>query len=226
MTRIISNVLKDLCIFISYIYPPRLHEKMQTIKDQLYTYYVSRTYKKCDGIVERGSKVKGTQYITLNKRARISKASRIEVIDSFLGEKYNPELIIGEKCRIGHGVHITVINKVVIGDYTNIGDRCLVSDNNHGDFSKNSYTFENNPKVPDVFLMYEMQRPLHSKGPVVIEHSCQIGEGSVILTGVTIGHNSIVSSNSFVRSDVPPYSIVAGNPAKVIRTFSDVGDSE
>ena len=64
--------------------------------------------------MERGSKVKGTKYISLSKGARISKASRIEVIDSFLGVHYNPELIIGERCRIGHGVHITVINKVVI----------------------------------------------------------------------------------------------------------------
>lgn len=205
---------------ISYLYPPSVHEKVSKIKELFYTAYVSRQYKLCEGSVERGSRVRGVKYIELNKGSRICRNTRIEAIDQFLGVQYSPELIIGRKCRIGEGTHITVINRIEIGDNTNIGDRCLISDNNHGDFSKNSYTFENNPVVPDVFLLPEMKRPLHSKGPVIIEHSCQIGEGSVILTGVRVGHNSIVASNSFVRSDVPPYSIVAGNPAKVVRSFA------
>ena len=222
MKLIVNSIVKLLGSAFSYIYPPSLHEKAVILKDYLYTFYVSRTYRKCEGIVERGSKVKGARYISIGEKSRISKNARIECIDFFLNKRYTPQLIIGKHCRIGHQVHISTINRVEIGDNTNIGDRCLISDNNHGDFSKNNYTYLNNPNIPDVFLLSEMERPLHSKGAVIIEHSCQIGEGSVVLTGVRIGHNSIISSNSFVREDVPPYSIVAGNPAKVIRTFSDV----
>ena len=222
MKSLFFKILRVLCVSFSYVYSPKFHEKIKVLKDQLYTYYVSRSYKKCEGVVERGSRVRGTKYIMLGKGSRFCKNTRIEVIDNFLGVNYNPLFVVGERCRIGGGVHVSCIKKIEIGNNTNIGDRCLITDNNHGDFSKNSYTYVNNPDVPDVFLLPEMQRPLHCKGPVIIEHSCQIGEGSVILTGVTIGHNSIVSSNSFVRESVPPYSIVAGNPAKVIRTFSKI----
>lgn len=51
---------------------------------------------------------------------------------------------------------------------------------------------------------------------VVIEDGVFIGVNSVILPGVTIGKNSIVSAGSVVTKDVPPHSVVAGNPARVI----------
>lgn len=56
-----------------------------------------------------------------------------------------------------------------------------------------------------------------SKGPVTIRDDVWIGTGSTILSGVTIGQGAIVAANSLVTKDVPPYSIVGGNPAKVIK---------
>ena len=52
---------------------------------------------------------------------------------------------------------------------------------------------------------------------VVIEDDCWIASHSVILAGVTVGRGSIVAAGSVVTTDVPPYSIVAGVPARVIR---------
>ena len=221
MLKIVKNVLKPICVIWSYVYTPKFAGKMGILLDVAYTLWVSRTYRQCDGIISRGTFITGTKYISLSEGAHICKGARLETHDHFLGVNYTPEIVIGKKCRIGHGTHITSIIGVKIGDFTNIGDRCLISDNNHGNFAKDSYTYNNHPTIPDVFLLSEMERPLNSKGPVIIEHSCQIGEGSVILTGVMSNMNSIVSSNSFVRDNVPPYSIVAGNPAKVIRSFSN-----
>lgn len=56
-----------------------------------------------------------------------------------------------------------------------------------------------------------------SKGDVVIGNDVWIGEGAVILSGVNIGNGVVIGASSVVASDVPPYSIVGGNPAKVIR---------
>lgn len=53
-------------------------------------------------------------------------------------------------------------------------------------------------------------------GDVVIEDNVAIGARSIITYNVTIGHNSVVAAGSVVTKDVPPYSIVGGNPAKVI----------
>lgn len=61
-----------------------------------------------------------------------------------------------------------------------------------------------------------------SKGPLVIENDVWIGAKSLILSGLTIGNGAVVASGSVVIKDVPPYGIVGGNPAKLIKMrFSD-----
>lgn len=53
--------------------------------------------------------------------------------------------------------------------------------------------------------------------PVTLEAGSWIGAGSVILPGVTVGKNAVVGAGSIVTRDVPPFTLVAGNPARVIR---------
>lgn len=57
----------------------------------------------------------------------------------------------------------------------------------------------------------------YSKGDVRIGSDCWIGHGVVILSGVTIGDGAVVGAFSVVAKDVHPYSIVAGNPARMLR---------
>ncbi len=57
----------------------------------------------------------------------------------------------------------------------------------------------------------------HSRGGVIIEDDCWIGAGAIILNGITIGKGSVVGAGSVVTKDVPPYTIVAGNPAHKIK---------
>lgn len=59
--------------------------------------------------------------------------------------------------------------------------------------------------------------------PIRIGRRCFIGGGSMIMPGVTIGDESIVAGGAVVMADVPPRSIVAGNPARVIRSDIEVG---
>ena len=58
--------------------------------------------------------------------------------------------------------------------------------------------------------------------PVEIKPNCFVGGGATILPGVTIGPNSIVGAGAVVFEDVPPFSIVAGNPARVIARDVDI----
>lgn len=58
--------------------------------------------------------------------------------------------------------------------------------------------------------------------PIRIEDNCFIGYGAIILMGVTIGHDSIVGTGSIVTKDVPPRSVVSGNPAKIICTTNEL----
>ena len=57
--------------------------------------------------------------------------------------------------------------------------------------------------------------------PTVIKKGASIGSGSTILCNVTIGEKAIVGSGSVVTKDVPPYTIVAGNPAKIVRRIKE-----
>jgi len=60
-----------------------------------------------------------------------------------------------------------------------------------------------------------------SRGDVIIGNDVWIGIGVLILSGVKIGDGAVIGANSFVTKDVEPYSIVAGNPAKLIRKRFD-----
>ena len=61
------------------------------------------------------------------------------------------------------------------------------------------------------------KRPITSKGPVVIGNNVWIGDKATILPGVTIGDGAVVAANAVVTKDVPSYSVVGGNPARIIK---------
>lgn len=121
-----------------------------------------------------------------------------------------PVLRIGRHVQINDSVHIGAIEQVVIGDHTLIASRVFISDHNHGNY-----------QIPDVASAPDIppaERPLSSK-PVHIGRNVWLGEQVCILPGVTVGDGAIVGANSVVTRDIPPNSIAAGNPARVIRVF-------
>jgi acetyltransferase-like isoleucine patch superfamily enzyme len=60
-----------------------------------------------------------------------------------------------------------------------------------------------------------------SRGDVTIGHDVWLGSGCMILSGVTVGHGAVVAARAVVTRDVPPYAVVGGNPAQVIKTRFD-----
>lgn len=65
-----------------------------------------------------------------------------------------------------------------------------------------------------------------TKGPIVVEDECWIGFGVTILSGVTIGRGSVIAAGAVVTKNVPAYSIVGGNPARIIKAKHSENDSE
>ena len=64
-------------------------------------------------------------------------------------------------------------------------------------------------------------RKLYSKGDVIIGNDVWIGDKATILPGVTIGNGAIIAANAVVTKDVPAYTVVGGNPAKIIKTIEN-----
>ncbi len=120
-------------------------------------------------------------------------------------QELTPELTIGNNCSFGAFNHITSTNKITIGDRCLTGKWVTITDNSHGKTDFESLQVE------------PIRRPLYSKGPVYIGNDVWIGDKATILPGVTIGDGAIIAANAVVTKDVPSYSIVAGNPAHIIK---------
>lgn len=120
--------------------------------------------------------------------------------------------VIGDNCNIN--AHCLIENDVVIGDSVTVKcgvylwDGLRVED--HVFIGPNA-TFTND--------RYPRSKQYPEDGfPVTrIEHHASIGAGAVILPGLTIGHHAMVGAGAVVTRSVPPYALVAGNPARVVR---------
>lgn len=109
------------------------------------------------------------------------------------------DVLIGDYTRIG--LHNTVIGPVTIGSHVNLAQGITVTALNHN--------FEDpNKRIDEQGI---------STTPVTIEDDVWIGANAVVLPGVTIGSHSVVAAGAVVTKDVPPHSLVAGVPAKVIK---------
>lgn len=111
---------------------------------------------------------------------------------------------IGDHSRVGIGS--VVIGPVTIGSQVIIAQHVVMSGLNH------SYE---DIRVPI------RQQPVTCR-PVVIDDECWIGANVVITAGVHIGRHAVVAAGSVVTKDVPAYSVVAGNPARLLKAYDEV----
>jgi acetyltransferase-like isoleucine patch superfamily enzyme len=156
-------------------------------------------------LIETPFIINGESKIKIGNNVRIKQGLHMEAISEHLGTKYEPEIVIGDNVSINYDVHIAAIDKVVIEDDVLIASKVFISDHSHG-----------NTEVESLKIL-PSKRQLYSKGPVQIKKGAWIGENVSILSGVTIGENSVIGANSVVTKNVDANCVVAGCPAKVIR---------
>ena len=109
------------------------------------------------------------------------------------------DVIIGDHTRVG--LHNTVIGPVSIGNHVNLAQGITVTALNHN--------FKDTDKRID-------EQGVNTT-PVVIEDDVWIGANAVVLPGIRIGTHSVIAAGAVVTKDVPPHSLVAGVPAKIIK---------
>ena len=137
---------------------------------------------------------------------------------------FNPENIsIGDSVYVGHNTILKGYhkNELRIGDHTWVGQMCFLHSAGGIDIG-NAVGIGPCVKIlTSTHLDSNLSKPLISNdlkfSPVVIGDGCDIGIGTILLPGVTVGKGSIVGAGSVVTKDVEPYSIVAGNPARLLR---------
>lgn len=132
---------------------------------------------------------------------RLGNRSIIEeytVVDNGVGD-----VLIGEDSLVG--LRNTIIGPVEIGNHVILAQNVVLSGLNH------SYE--------------DISTPIHLQGVVTkkitIEDGVWIAANSIIMAGVNIGKNSVIAGGSVVTKDVPPFTVVAGNPAKTIKILNN-----
>ena len=124
---------------------------------------------------------------------------------------------IGKWVNIGFRTRIDCVNQIEIGDNTGISYDVTIIDNNSHPIHPADREIMRHTEHGSL----ERQPMFSQSAPIVIGRNCWIGTMVRIQKGVTIGDNSIVAANSVVTKNVPPNCIVAGVPARVIKTDID-----
>lgn len=125
------------------------------------------------------------------------------------GSRIKCRTSIGKGTGIGNGFAARGIGALSIGRYCAVGEDVRVVTSNH-DMSRLSINF---------FVQQRLLGRVRSadKQGVHIGHDVWIGDGAIVLAGVTIGNGAVVAAGAVVTRSVPPYQVVGGNPARVIK---------
>ncbi len=151
--------------------------------------------------IDKPVALSGGRSIRIGSRSVVMRGARIESFG--LGD--DPiSLDIGDDCNIGPGAHLAAVASVQIGKGVLFASGVYVTDHDH------DWSDPRDPASTNGRLLQE---------PVSIGDFVWLGERVMVLKGVAVGERSIIGAASVVTSDIPPYSVAVGTPARVIRTW-------
>jgi acetyltransferase-like isoleucine patch superfamily enzyme len=151
--------------------------------------------------------VRGGAHISIGTDSHIGPHGWVECFVKYGDQNFKPEIVIGDDVQIGRYLTLTAISSIRIGRGCLFSEHVYISDHAH-----------------DVFGMEEtplVSRRLLAKGPVAIGDFCFLGFRSMVMPGVTLGNRCVVGAGSVVTKSFPDNSVIAGTPARVIRSLSN-----
>ena len=166
-------------------------------------FYPSNLQVGYNTIIEDGAEINclSLQGIKLGNRVTIGKYAIIRPSNIY-GGPIGEGLTMGDNSNIGPYNYIGCSGKITIGNNVMLAPRVSIYAENH--------VFDH----PEILIRDQGVE----KKEVIIEDDCWIAANSILLAGVTIGKGSVVAAGSVVTENVPPYSVVAGVPAKWIKS--------
>ncbi len=155
-------------------------------------------------LVDFGVKIVHPEYVSIGDNVVIHKDTLIHVAAKEK-VKGKPIVKIGNRVHLGFRCWIAARLDITIEDDVGIASNVTIQDYIH------SYEDITRP-IKD--------QPLTGEAPIRIGKGSVLGANVMVLPGVTIGEHCMVGGNSVVTRDVPPYSVVVGNPARVVKMYN------
>lgn len=209
MKRFLAAIIYICSLPLALVWNAKVSSAWNAFMDRIYSGIIQHRFKKAKGlrVIGRPVMITGAKHINLGENVEICRMARIDAIEYYpnTGQRFTPVLSLANNVVVQISCHIGCINRVEIGEYTTMGARTYITDHTHGTVERED------------LLLPPRYRKLYSKGPVKIGKYVSIGEGCIILPGVTIGDHSVIGANAVVTKDIPPYSVAVGNPAKVVK---------
>ncbi|WP_433974526.1 acyltransferase [Tunturiibacter lichenicola] len=188
-------------------------EKFNTLKRVFYYFKGILYYRQVFGsfginsILFKPLLLSNPRFIHIGKNVDIGQGVRMEAL--ITSGKRIPEFRIGDNVNIEQNVHLVCHSRLVIGSDVSITGHCAIVDVTH------PYANVDDPiKIGS--------RILDEDSFVEIGNGSFLGFGTVVMPNVRIGKNCIIGAHSVVTKNVPDYSVIAGNPAKVLRRYDHI----
>lgn len=195
---------------------------LRNIKNKYFKYQTRQLIDKfqknahigCNFEIERGAIIRNES----GERSRIKIGDNCKVFGQLVC-KANGQIDIGDYTTIQDTVTIRCLTSIKIGSFTGIAEGALITDNNTHATSTEEWIAHRirvapgGPGYPGLGNGWEKSE----SAPVVIGNAVWIGGNSTILKGVTIGDGSIIARGAVVTKDVESFTVVAGNPAKMVK---------
>jgi len=173
--------------------------------------------RKLKGVITLGQNTEMTGYFDIrNRKSHIVIGKDCRIQGSLVTETAGSRIDIADNVFIGGETIFDCAVHISIGEDVQISYQCLLMDSDNHSIS---YSVRKN----DVhkFRNMEPDWSVAKSAPIKVNKGAWIGARTIILKGVTIGEGAVVGAGSVVTKDVPAWTIVAGNPARVIREIAE-----